>query len=189
MRVLDLSQLQNLNVQKPEDLARKSTGKGKKVEVTGDFAITKSGKILYSSELRKELENEAGMLFLDFVDGTLMNPTINAMLIAILPTKSAKASIQGIEGKTSFINKQFKLIANKVYACNWENNDVINFKIYRELEVKTEAPKFYFPREITKGAKKGLMSYTERPVESTKVYPIGPIVKSEVVQTEINFQE
>lgn len=203
--MMDLSKLMNLQVEKPAEIkaavkrAKTACSKG------GDFLVTRSGKILFSGDFRMELENPDGtMKFLDIIDGSKMNPPMIVdgkplMLVAIVPNKSPRASIQQ-EGKVTFIEKQFKQLANSIFGVNWETNAEVEFKLVREAEIKTAEPKFYFPcnvykKDETTGETVVEPSYNKRNASDTKLYPCilaeTQVVtsKSEATQSEIPFPE
>ena len=201
--MMDLSKLMNLKVEKPSEIkaavkrAKTACSKG------GDFLVTRSGKILFSGDFRMELENPDGtMKFLDIIDGSKMNPPMIVdgkplMLVAIVPNKSPRASIQQ-EGKVTFIEKQFKQLANSIFGVNWETSPEVEFKLVREAQIPTDEPKFYFPCNVFKKDETTSETvvepaYNKRNAADTKLYPCvlaeTQVVNNEATQAEISFPE
>jgi hypothetical protein len=181
--MLDLSVLEGLQVEKPVELANKRTvikGKKKHPE-NGDFRITKQGEIYYSPEFRAELTVNDQLNHLDICNGKEMNfggKEVSFMFLGIVPYTEPKASVQGIEGKVSFIHKKFLAMATELYGINWEQTPYVDFKIVREH--KLAGNMFFIPRI----AKTGVKDYVRR--ENVSIYPIVPFVaESEEVKVNV----
>lgn len=184
---MDFSALKQLTFKKPVEL-QKTTSKGRKLSCNeGDFAITKSGKILFSSRLRNEIEVEPENKFIDIIDGNKMNPAVPCMFMAIVPgnIKESPRAIIKQEGKVASIDAFVKPTANSVYGINWEVKDKVEFAVLWDNEVTTEEPYFYFPCL----AQNGSPSYNKREAAKTKLFPVVPFEATKVVQTEIPFEE
>jgi len=199
-KTLDFSALMNLEVAVPDKPIVKRASS--KVDIQGDFRITKSGHIYYSEPFKfmigesKTVTLEDGTTkqeqvfrYLDVIDGTKVkwagDKQANFMFIAIQPIGTAKASIQGGEGKVAFIDKWFKQIANFCYAVNWEVEPFIDFTLLTDKAIDFKI--FSVPRTN----KKGEPDYVRR--ENIKMYPCVPtsMIPQEpvAVQQELPFSE
>jgi hypothetical protein len=198
-KFLDFSSLMNLEVATPEKVkVQRGT---LKTDIKGDFRITKSGHIYYSDSFKKELEvlvdvqvEETGTIepkpflkYLDVIDGTKVkwsnDQKADFMFVAIQPVGTAKAAIQGGEGKVAFVDKWFKQIANACYAVNWETESFIDFTLLKD---KAKEFKIF---NIPRTNKKGEPDYARR--ENITMYPCVPtsMIPPVVVQQEIEFPE
>lgn len=210
--MLDLTMFMNLAASKPAELVTVSS-KGYNKEVTkGDFKILKNGSIIYSEAFRRELaveqvtkssldgtptETKTVYRFLDFANGEEMkfndNKGPKALFIAINPYGVPTASIQGVEGKTTYVKDTLIPMLTEIYGINWEETKEIEMSILWDNKIAAAANgKIYMPRV----AKNGVPSYSTR--DKASLYPCVPTSSLpeqqeakepvlEAIQQEIDF--
>lgn len=168
---MDLSLLDNLKVSKP--VVTRNVGYNKEC-TTGDFIITKAGSIIFSDKFREELtirENE--LKFLDMVDGRDMKFEDGIprpfLFVGILPKGAKTASIQGFEGKMSFVKNKLIPLLTDLYKIDWEQSKQQEFVLLRDRKVEPFNNIHYMPRIN----KKKILKYVRR--ENIEVYPCIPV--------------
>ena len=151
---MNLDFLKELELPEPE----KAKSGIKKVELQGDFRIYRNGTFEWSKE-----DHYAELIFSDDLFGY---PSDKPKLL-FLHTSTEKFPKFDFETskKSTFLKKNFNRIA-EFFGLDGENTAFIDFNILDEVTF----PKAFVGKVVSKGMKKGQLTYVER--ENITLFPI-----------------